>query len=122
MKTFKNNVFLVLAMSAVFAVISSGCAGTRVSREGAQVELTNEKPQGDCKFLGEAVGSQGNVITGDITSNKELMVGARNDLRNKAADMGGNVVWVQNLSNASAWGSSGTTNTTVVGQVFNCKR
>ena len=103
------------------AVALSGCAATRTTSKGSAVELMNEKPQGNCKALGKVIGSQGNWITGDLTSNEKLMLGARNRLRNKAAAMGGNVVHVQNLNNSSAWGSLGTTNTTVVGQVYKCE-
>jgi len=97
-----------------------GCSAIPTTPEGAKVELVNDKPSGNCKPLGEVIGSQGNWFTGDVTSNADLMLGARNDLRNKAAAIGGNVVHVQNVSNASAWGSSGTTNTTVVGRVYKC--
>lgn len=101
--------------------ILSGCAATSTTSKGSQVELLNEKPSDSCTALGEAIGSQGNWVTGDFTSNKDLMLGARNDLRNKAAEMGGDTVYVHNLSNTNAWGSAGTTNTTVVGQVYRCK-
>ncbi|EAA9593782.1 DUF4156 domain-containing protein, partial [Salmonella enterica] len=30
------------------------------------------------------MGSQGNWFTGDVTSNKNLVIGARNELRNEA--------------------------------------
>jgi Domain of unknown function (DUF4156) len=95
--------------------------GIQTTPEGTLVELVNDKPQGNCRPLGEAVGSQGNWFTGDYTSNRNLMLGARNDLRNQAAAMGGNLVHVQNLSNTNAHGSLGTTNTTVVGMVYNCQ-
>ena len=105
----------------LLALLIAGCAAVPVTPQGTSVELHAEKPSGNCKSLGEAAGSQGNWITGDYTSNKDLMVGARNDLRNKAADMGGNYVWLQNTSNASAWGSLGTSNTTAVGIVYRCQ-
>lgn len=113
-------------MSAVFSVLLSvlllaGCSANPTTPQGKSVELVTEKPTGNCKPLGDAVGSQGNWFTGDYTSNKNLLVGARNDLRNKAAEMGGNYVWVQNSSNTNAWGSLGTTNTTVLGVVYRCE-
>ena len=108
----------------VFAaiIILSACAAIEATPNGALVELVNDKPQGDCRALGEIVGSQGNFFTGNYTPNKNLMMGARNDLRNQAASMGGNLVHVQNVSNASAHGSWGTSNTTVVGMVYKCQR
>lgn len=109
-----------LCMAA--CVLLAGCAAIRVTPKGTLVELTNDKPTGDCKALGEVIGSQGNWATGDFTSNKNLMLGARNDLRNKAAALGGNVVHVQNLSNTNAAGSAGTTNTTVIGMAYKCQQ
>jgi Domain of unknown function (DUF4156) len=111
---------LLLAV-CVATVLLSACSAIQTTPAGAIVELVNDKPQGNCRALGEAVGSQGNWFTGDYTSNRNLMVGARNDLRNQAAAMGGNLVHVQNVSNTNAHGSSGTTNTTVVGMVYKCQ-
>jgi hypothetical protein len=102
-------------------ILLPACSAIQTTSEGALVELVNDKPQGNCRALGEVVGSQGNFITGNYTSNKNLMIGARNDLRNQAASMGGNLVHVQNVSNASANGAWGTSNTTVVGMVYNCQ-
>lgn len=85
------------------------------------VELVNERPdQSQCKFLGEVVGSQGNWLTGDLTSNKDLIIGARNELRNEAYKLGGNLVYIQDLQNTNAHGSLGTTNTTGVGKAYKC--
>ena len=107
-----------LALFMVFGLVA--CAATAPTQGAAAVELVSDRPGSNCKALGEAIGSQGNWATGDWTSNKNLMLGARNDLRNQAAALGGNVVHVQNQSNATAWGSLGTTNTTVVGMVYRC--
>ncbi len=104
---------------SVFLVV--GCSATPMTREGKSVELLTEKPPGNCKPLGDVVGSQGNWFTGDYTSNKNLLIGARNDLRNKASEMGGNYVWVQDSNNTNAWGSKGTSNTTVLGVVYRCE-
>ena len=111
-----------IALSSLLAVVLfAGCSAISTTPEGRSIELLTEKPTGNCKPLGDAVGSQGNWLTGDYTSNKNLLVGARNDLRNKAAKMGGNYVWVQNSANTNAWGSTGTTNTTVLGVVYHCE-
>lgn len=114
-----NTVCGLVVFAAIFLL--SACSAIQTTPAGALVELVNDKPQGDCRALGETVGSQGNFFTGNYTSNKNLMIGARNDLRNQAANMGGNLVHVQNVSNASAHGAWGTSNTTVVGTVYNCQ-
>jgi len=111
-----NNRFVLVA--AVIAL--AGCGAIKPTTSGAVVELSNARPDTACRYLGEAVGSQGNWFTGDYTANSHLMEGARNDLRNKAAALGGNFVWVQNVSNAQAHGALGTSNTTAVGNVYAC--
>lgn len=98
-----------------------GCAATKVTKEAQSVEIVNEKPDtGKCKFVGEIVGSQGNWITGDFTSNKALVIGARNELRNKAYKLGANIVYIQDMKNTNSYGSLGTTNTTAVGKAYKC--
>ena len=46
-----------------------------------------------------------------FTSNKNLVVGARNELRNEAYKLGANIVYIQDMKNTDAHGSLGTTNT-----------
>lgn len=110
-----------IAATFILPVFLIGCSATSTTRQGEAVELGTEKPAASCRPLGDAVGSQGNWLTGDYTSNKNLLIGARNDLRNQAGQMGGNYVWVQNTANTNAWGSTGTTNTTVLGVVYRCE-
>ncbi len=113
---------MVAKMTATLSVLLLvGCSAISTTPEGGSVELVTVKPTGNCKPLGDVVGSQGNWITGDYTSNKNLLIGARNDLRNRAAEMGGNFVWVQDSSNTNAWGGKGTSNTTVLGVVYRCE-
>lgn len=96
-----------------------GCAATETTSKGAAVEIVTERPTG-CRLLGEAVGKQGNAFTGDFISNENLMIGARNDLKNKAAAMGGNVVQAQSMLNGTHPYSSGAISSTVIGNVFAC--
>jgi hypothetical protein len=95
---------------AVFISIAflSGCAANAVRLEASSVEIVNEVPNKDrCKFLGEIYGSQDNWFTGDLTSNKNLVIGARNELRNEAHALGGNVVYIQDMKirmHGALWG------------------
>lgn len=85
------------------------------------VELVNDQPNRQaCEFKGEIVGSQGNWFDGDFTSNANLVIGARNELRNKAHALGANVVYIQDMKNTNAMDSVGTTNTTAVGKAYRC--
>lgn len=109
----------ILALASLATLM--GCAATAVLPGAQRVEIVNETPdRGKCRFIAEVVGSQGNWITGDITSNKNLMIGARNELRNEAFKLGGNVVYIQDMKNTNAHGSLGTTNTTAVGKAYTC--
>lgn len=104
---------------AALAALMAGCSATPVSQRGAAVEITTERPQ-NCKMLGEVVGSQGNAFSGDFTSDTTLMQGARNDLRNKAAELGANVVQIQNTLNSTHPYSAGAIKSTIVGVAFAC--
>ena len=112
----KKSMILVISVSVL-----NGCAAIKINPEASSVEIVNEQPnKNKCKFLGEIAGSQGNWFTGDYTSNENLVIGARNELRNKAHKLGGNVVYIQDMKNTNAWGSLGTTNTTAIGKVYKC--
>jgi hypothetical protein len=113
----KSHSFTWAALAAT--IVLTGCAATQTTQQGAAVEVVTQKPSG-CRFIGEAVGSQGNVFSGEFTTDQNLLVGARNDLRNKASAMGGNVVQVQDTLNSTHPNSRGAIKSTVVGSVFAC--
>jgi len=102
-------------------LILTGCSAAKTVPGAENVEIVNEMDNKmECTYLGEVVGSQGNWLTGDFTPNKNLVIGARNELRNEAIKLGGNIVYLQDMKNTNAYGSLGTTNTTAVGKVYNC--
>ena len=100
-------------------VALAGCAAKRLSPGAQAVLLVNEVPS-NCQFLGEVVGSQGNWWTDDVTSTKNKMVGARNELRNQAFAMGATHVQVMESRNTKSGVSFDVTNTTVIGNAFRC--
>lgn len=103
-----------------------GCAATPIQPGAEAVRITNTEPGSECKFLGDITGSQGNAFTGPFTPNKNLETGARNDLKNKAAALGGNVVVLitqragQTGSFNDGSGSITQTNVTLSGTVYDC--
>ncbi|AKE52779.1 DUF4156 domain-containing protein [Kangiella geojedonensis] len=110
-----------LVLIIFWGISLAACSAIQTKPGAENIELVNEVPsKTKCTYLGEIAGSQGNWATGDFTSNENLVVGARNDLRNKAFDLGGNLVYIQDHKNTNAWGSLGTTNTTVIGKVYRC--
>lgn len=100
----------------------TGCAPIIAKPDAISVVVVTEKPNpNDCRLLGEVIGTQGNWFTGAYTSDKNLMIGARNDLRNATHEMGGNTVYIQNINNSGHYSSSGTVSSTVIGYAYKCK-
>jgi hypothetical protein len=80
----------------VFAGIGSalalaGCMAKSLSPAGSQVAVVSEAPAG-CERLGELAGLSPGGMRGDMSSPHDLELGARNDLRNRAALMGADTV------------------------------
>lgn len=115
------NKFIKLLSVPVAVISLTACSAKQTIPGAERVELVNEQPDTKkCVFVDEVVGSQGNWFTGDLTSNKDLVIGARNELRNEAYKLGANLVYIQDLKNTNAYGSMGTTNTTGVGKAYKC--
>lgn len=129
MRFFK---FFSLITMLVISVLLSSCAATKLSPEAQKVVISPNKAPKGCKFLGMVQGAQGDFFRGSFTSNKNLEQGAFNDMRNKAAALGGNYVQLL-LSRAGqsgggsgqgggfAEGSSQTT-TTNMGNAYKCPK
>jgi len=73
-------------------VLMAGCTAIPLKPGAELVRVTHVEPTSECKWLGDVTGSQGNSYTGQYTTNANLETGARNDLKNKAAALGGNLV------------------------------
>lgn len=116
----KKLTFCLIVMSL------SGCSADSLSPGAGKVRITNSEPGKECTYLGDVTGNQGNFFTGGFTSNSNLETGARNDLKNQAANMGGNVVSIltqragQTGSLYDGSGSMEQTNVTLTGNVYRC--
>jgi len=111
----------LIALGALFA----SCQATPLNPQASRVRMTNVEPKG-CQYLGEVTGNQGGAFEGAYTSNENLEIGARNDMKNKASSMGGNVI-VMLTNRAGQTGSYGLygggshqTNVAYTGTVFKC--
>ena len=112
---YKN--IIIIAFSLV------GCSANKVELQAKNIELVIEKPDDTtCTFLGEVVGSQGNWFTDGYTSSKNLIIGARNELRNEAYQLGGNIVYIQHIENTNAADSAGIDSSTIIGKAYKCIR
>lgn len=105
----------------------NACTAVPLQNGAKLVRLTNSEPMKECKYLGDVTGSQGDFFTGEFTSNADLETGARNDLKNKAYDMGGNVIYLltQRAGQTGSFdkdfgGGSVQTNVTLSGNVYHC--
>lgn len=107
-----------------------GCSATQIRPEANRVIVTHQAAPKGCKFLGSVVGEQGGSLTGGWTSNKNLQQGALNDMKNKAYDLGGNYVVLENTNagntTSGGFGSSGgsfsgqQTDVTHMGNAYKC--
>jgi hypothetical protein len=106
-------------------LIIAGCAATELTTEGQRVRITNTEPGVDCEFLGVVTGSQGSALTGGLTSNENMETGALNDLRNKAAELGGNLILILTQRAGQTTGKDGAgtqTNVTMTANVYRCPK
>ena len=118
----KKRAFVKLIASLLVIISLAACAATPLHPGAGKVRLTNQEPD-SCKFLGDVTGSQGNQFTGELTSNSTMETGARNDIKNKARAMDGNVVHLltQRAGVTGAHGgSSYQSNVTLTGNVYSC--
>jgi len=120
-----------IVFACIAASMISGCASIQLNPEAMKVRVTHNEPV-DCEFVGDVTGTQGNKFSGAWTSNANLETGARNDLKNKAYNLGGDTVYI--LTNRAGQTSTGSgnrgffssntqqTNVTFSGSVFKCKK
>lgn len=101
-----------------------GCSSLPLQDGAELVRLTHTEPsQKECKFLGDVTGSQ----EGLFTAGDALETGARNDLKNKAYNLGGNVVYLLTqrageigLYDDGFGGSTSQLNVILSGNVYFC--
>lgn len=111
----------ILAGAVTIASLS-GCWANLLDEEARQVVLVNSLPaEFRCSFKGEVVGAQGNALTGAITTNKTLVTGARNDLRNEAAKLGANIVVITDTLSDLNEGQS-VRSLTYIGKAYTCEK
>ena len=101
-----------------FAMLSlSSCAHISLEDSAASVKVyyaLAEKP--NCDYIGDVIGSDGNLMTFLFISNVNLTRGALNNIRNNAMAMGGDTVVI--LHEQLLY----TTTTTFVGSVYSCDK
>ncbi len=113
---------LKFVVTMIAVLILNACAAITAEPGAKSIAIMQKEPNLDrCRYLGEVAGSQGNWFTGGYTSDKNLLIGARNDLRNETNKLGGNTVHIQHINNSGRYEASGTSNTTIIGNAYDCR-
>ena len=111
------NILLGLAATLLLA----GCNTTKqLDSAGQKVTFTDDQPAKNCQFIGTATGSQSNWFSG-ASSDSNSLRGAANDLRNQAAQMGGNVIYGANSPSETFWSNFAPLDSKMAGQVYKCQ-
>ncbi|MEM9533123.1 MAG: DUF4156 domain-containing protein [Pseudomonadota bacterium] len=100
-----------------------GCSAIEPQSGAGTIVVSRQPAEPHCRLLGEVIGNQGNFVTAVFTSDRALMEGARNDLRNKAAALGANYVVIEseNYSETSEDSIGGTHAAVLVGNAYHCQ-
>ena len=98
-----RNIGLIMVVMASLA----GCAAKDLRPEAKRIPILTHEPRG-CFYLGEVTGNQGGW-KGEWTSVENLETGARNDMKNKAYEMGGNAIHMlgNRASESGHWDKTG---------------
>lgn len=109
------------------ALLLASCAAKELNPAANKVHVSHSKPSGSCEYLGNVSGDQGNFLTGEYTSNRNLEVGAMNDLKNQAYAMGAtHVELITNRAGQSGGSNNGhgffsQTTTVLLGNAYRCR-
>lgn len=107
-------------LGAAALLFLAGCSTTtNLTAAGSQVRFVENQPGSDCQLLGPVTGTQSNWLSG-VNSDSSSMRGAANDLRNKAGEMGGNVIFGASSPSESIISSFIPVDSKIVGQVYKC--
>lgn len=107
----------LLLLSAM--ALSVGCSSTSLTPAAKQIKFVDAQPGSECQLLGQAVGEKSNWFSGQ-ESESGSMRGAANDLRNKAAAMGGNVIFGAYSPTETFWSGFIPVDSKMAGQVYRC--
>ncbi|ATZ96046.1 MULTISPECIES: DUF4156 domain-containing protein [Dickeya] len=109
---------ILMGLAAV--ALLAGCSTTNeLSAAGQAVRFTDSKPAAQCQLLGNITGTQSNWLSGGGDEGSSMR-GAANDLRNRAAEMGGNVIYGATTPSQTFLSSFAPLDSKMQGQVYKC--
>jgi hypothetical protein len=101
----------------------TACSAKQVSPGAEKIFVSENPPPQGCLYMGEVQGSQGNFWTSEFTSDRNLLTGARNEMRNQALSLGANYVVVETQShshNTAGYSLGGTYASVIIGNAYKC--
>ncbi|EXU74322.1 DUF4156 domain-containing protein [Erwinia mallotivora] len=111
----------ILLGVSVAAMLLAGCSSSKtLSPAGERVTFTDKQPAAGCQLLGNVTGAQSNWLSGAGGGESSSLRGAANDLRNRAAEMGGNVIYGATSPTQTIWSSFAPLDSKMSGQVYKC--
>jgi len=106
------------------SICLGACAATPLQApQAADILVSRNAPAPQCRFVGEVRGSQGNFATANFTRDENLLIGARNQMRDAAYQLGANYVQVElesHSENTTEDSLGGVYNSTVIGNAYAC--
>lgn len=110
----------VIAITSVSVLLLNGCGSNyQLSPAAQQVQFIDTKPDDHCQFLGKVEGRRNTFFSGTKT-HSELMKDAAADLLNKAAALGGNVVYQAQDASMKYISEIAPTDAVMAGDVYKC--
>jgi len=116
------NMYKLIIFGSIIVLLAA-CAAKPVNPGAERIFVSHEEPPPDCVFVGEVQGSQGNFWTAEFTRDRNILTGARNELRNQAHSLGANYVMVETEShshNTAGYSLGGTFASVVIGNAYRC--
>ncbi|SFN03700.1 protein of unknown function [Izhakiella capsodis] len=102
-------------------LVLAGCSSKgNLTAAGKLVTFVDQQPDSQCQLLGSVTGTQSNLFSGAGGNETSGLRGAANDLRNRAAEMGGNVIFGATSPTQNIWTGFVPLDSKMSGQVYKC--
>ncbi|WP_279084365.1 DUF4156 domain-containing protein [Gilliamella apis] len=118
--SIKKTLFISAALSVTLFINGCSSSDYQATSAGRQVQFIDTKPAATCQFIGKAEGRRSTFFSG-LKTHSELIRDAATDLMNKAAAMGGNVIYNAQDASLQYVSDIAPTDAVMVGEVFSCK-
>ncbi|MCX8641714.1 MULTISPECIES: DUF4156 domain-containing protein [unclassified Gilliamella] len=117
--SFKKCLLISAAISTALLLNACSNSNYQLTSAGRQVQFIDTKPAASCQFVGKAEGRRSSLFSG-LKTHSELIRDAASDLMNKAAAMGGNVIYNAQDASLNYISEVAPTDAVMVGEVFRC--